>query len=84
MQKEQIGVRVPEGVRAFFKRRAGASKVREAEAIRRALEAYKDIYEALGDDWWEIERRANASEQPLGRVIATMAKAALEGDRKKK
>lgn len=83
-RQKQVGVRVPEGTRVFLKRRAAAYGVTEAAMVRRALEAFRDIYESMGDDWWEVDRRANSSDQPAGRVVGTLAKAALEQERRQK
>jgi hypothetical protein len=83
-QKKQVGVRVPDATRAFLKRRAAASGLTEAAMIRRALETFRDVYESLGEDWWEIDRRANSSEQAAGRIVGALAKLALDQERRPK
>jgi hypothetical protein len=48
------------------------------------MEIYKDLIEGLGDDWWEIARRASTYEQGPGAIIAQVVKQALELERKTK
>ncbi len=84
LKESQIGVRVSGAMRAFLKRRAIMKGVKEAAEARLAMEIYKDLIEGLGDDWWEIARRASTYEQGPGAIIAQAVKAALELERKAK
>ncbi len=84
LKESQIGVRVSGAMRAFLKRRAILKGVKEAAEARLAMEIYKDLIEGLGDEWWEIARRASTYEQGPGSIIAQMLKQAIELERKAK
>lgn len=79
----QISVRLTEAMAAFLKKKSPMADGQAALA-RIALETFKDIYEGLGDNWWEVVRRASASEQSPGTVVASIVRAQLEAERKAK
>jgi hypothetical protein len=83
-KEEQIGIRISVATRTFLKKRAAATGAKEAAIARQAMEAYKDISDELGDEWWDIVRRASASEQTPGSVIGRIVRVALEQERKPK
>lgn len=47
----------------------------------RALELARDLSAALGDDWWELERRAKVEGLSEGALLGRMLRAALESEK---
>ena len=79
-----IGFKPTEAMRAFVEARADEEDVSLSEIARRAADLYRDLYEKLGGDWHEADRRAGVTGQSPGAVLATLVKAALEQERKAK
>jgi hypothetical protein len=63
---------------------AEAKGYTRTHVILQMMEVASDIADALGPDWWEIEKRAAQEGTSPGVVLAHLAVAALEAEKKTK
>jgi hypothetical protein len=83
-KKTQIGFRAPDELRRFVEERSKEGDVGLSDVAREAAELYRDLFEKLGPEWWEAERRAGVQRQSVGSVLAGLVKQGLEAERKKR
>jgi hypothetical protein len=81
--KMNVNFRVPDTLIAYVEEREGRGYTRTGVFLR-TLEIMRDIDEALGADWWAFERQAEIENTTPGKLIARLALAALEAERKKR
>lgn len=81
---KNLQYKLTESMRLFVERVSDEERVSMSEIGRRSAELYRELYERLGTDWHEADRRAGVTSQPIGAVIAGLVKTALEQERKSK
>lgn len=79
-----IAFKPTEEMRASVEEIADKEGVGLSELARRSVDLYKDLYEKLGGDWHEADRRSGVYNKSIGTILASLVKAALEQERKSK
>lgn len=79
---KQIAFRPPPDIAEFLKgmEEIGYSKT---AAVLRMLYLAKDVSDALGDQWWEVESRALREKCSPGAALAAYAAVGLKAEKKK-
>jgi hypothetical protein len=54
------------------------------QVVVRMMEVGSDVAEEVGDDWWELEKRAMQEGSSPGRVAGKIVKAFFEAERKRR
>lgn len=80
VQKPMIGFRVPSHLQTYIEK-VESRGYQRSEVVVEALEVTKDAGEVLGDEWFEIERRAKVEEVSVGTMLGRLAKLALKSKR---
>jgi hypothetical protein len=81
VRKPQIAFRVPEYLEAYIEA-AVQSGYSQTEVVVRMLGVAKDAAEALGEEWFEIERAALGSGATPGTMLGRLARVGLLHERK--
>ena len=76
---QQLTFRAEDEQRAFADARAQEDNVNRSEIVREAWDVYQALYELLGEDWYEVQKRARIARQSMGATLAALVRAALEG-----
>lgn len=79
-KKTQLGFRATEALRAFVDDRSIIGNIGISDVVREATELYRDIFENLGPNWFELVRRAGISQKSVGQVIASLVAGALAAE----
>lgn len=74
---KMIGFRPPPELLSFITEAEAAGYTKTAVVLR-CVEIAKDVIDAMGDDWWEVERRANVEKVGPGVVLSRLALEALK------
>ena len=80
--KKLIGFKAPEAMRLFVEQRADAESVGLSDIVRDGAVLYKELFEKLGAEWFEIRRRAGVAGVSFGSIVASLTRAALEYERR--
>jgi hypothetical protein len=83
IRKPQIAFRVPEYLEAYIEA-AVEGGYSQTEVVVRMLGVAKDAAEALGEEWFEIERAALGSGATPGTMLGRLARVGLLQERKSK
>jgi hypothetical protein len=81
--KRVVSFKIPEHLLAYVQSLEGKGYSRTAVFVI-ALQLAKDVSDTMGAEWWEVEKRANVANVPPGQMLARLALAALESERKKR
>lgn len=79
-----IAFKPTEAMRAAVDEIADKEGITRSELVRRSMDLYKDLYEKLGGEWHEADRRSGVTGQSMGVVLASLIRAALDQERKSK
>ncbi len=80
-KRPSIGFRMPEDIAGYILEgvERGSDKTELAiEAIRTHIEAKR----VMGDDWWDVERRAKVENVSIGVMLGRIVQAALKQPKK--
>lgn len=77
----QIGFRPPPDLVDYIEKNEAAGYTKTA-VILRAVTIARDTAEQLGDEWWEIEKRANMEGVGPGVILGRLALEALSSKRR--
>lgn len=81
-KEKQITFRPPPELRGFIEG-AEAGGYTKTSVVLRCIAIAKDAMEALGDEWWEIERQAHVEGVGPGTILGRLALEALQRKAKK-
>ena len=68
---------------AFIDSTAERDRVNKTDVVCDCVLGIRDVRDALGDDWYEIERQARVENVTVGAVLGRVLKTSLERGRKK-
>ena len=81
--KPMVAFRCPDDILSYIKSRE-TDRIGKTDVILKLLQTAKDAGDVLGDQWWEVERRANVAGVLPGVVLGQLALEALVGKKPKK
>lgn len=77
--KDMVSFRAPDDVMAYLNAAPDRTGL-----ILKMIYVGKDCAETMGEEWWEVEKRANIAQQPIGKVLGRLALEAMAAEKKRK
>lgn len=76
-EKVPLNIRIPKSVKDYLEQ-AKAGGQTETSVVLRSLELGREIYEAMGNHWWEMVTLSVGAKQSFGTTLAQLAMEALK------
>lgn len=80
----QIGFRLTPDLRAYLEGLASREETDVSTVLRDTVAFRRDVERLLGDEWWELLRRANVMRRPVGveagELLGQALRTAVEAD----
>lgn len=83
VRKPLVAFRCPDDLLAYVESRQ-TDRIGRTDVLLKLLQTAKDAGEVMGDQWWEVERRANVAGVMPGTILGQLALEALGTRNKRK